>query len=270
MLVRVFVGCSDYFLFLCVFGGQITFCMIRLIPSIAVLGGQCVRLVQGDYSKVEPYADSPLTVAEQFADHGIEEVHFIDLDGAREGRVVNLDSLELITGHTQLKVNFGGGVTTDGDCAKLYEYGVKMITVGSLALTNPKLFAGWLISYGRDRIALSADAKDRRIQIKGWQTSTDVDLMNHIEHYYNRTVQYVKCSDVSRDGSLQGPNFDIYTEIQRRFPELRVLASGGISSLDDIKRLNDLGVYGAVFGKAFYKKQITMAQIDQFLASQPT
>lgn len=240
--------------------------MIDLVPSISVYDGKCVRLIQGDYSKQIAYEESPLEFANRFEEHGVKKVHLIDLEGTKAGQVVNYESLDMIASHTGLEVNFGGGIHTDGDVQKAYEYGAKIITVGSMAYTNRKLFGSWLFSHGRDRIMLSADAKDGKIRIGGWQKETELDLMEHVEYYYERAVQYVKCSDVARDGLTQGPNFAIYQAIKERFPEIRLYASGGVGSMDDIKRLEDLGVDGVIFGKAFYDQKITLKDLDKFLS----
>lgn len=242
--------------------------MIEIIPSLSVADNKCVRLSQGDYDKPVVYGEQPLTIAQRFEENGIKQIHLIDLDGAKSGQVRNLDVLELISGHTNLDINYGGGISTDGDVQKVREYGAKMITVGSLAHSNPKLFASWIISFGRDIICLSADAwKGGKIQVRGWQTSTDVDLFEHIDFFYNRSVQYVKCSDVERDGLLDGPNFKLYEKLMKDYPELKVFASGGVSSIDDIKRLNDLGVHGVIFGRAYYENQISLNEIDKFMSN---
>lgn len=240
--------------------------MIDIIPSLSVIGGKCVRLSQGDYKNKTVYDESPIDIAKKFEDNGITKIHLIDLEGAKAGRVINYDILELICGHTNLEVNFGGGINTDGDINKVFEYGAKMITVGSLAIKNKNLFTSWLISYGRQKVVLSADALDRKIQIKGWQKKTDIDLLDHIEYYFERSIQYVKCSDVSRDGLLQGSSIDIYKDILKRFPELKLFASGGVSSLDEIKALEEVGVHGVIVGKAIYEEQITLSEIHQFFA----
>jgi phosphoribosylformimino-5-aminoimidazole carboxamide ribotide isomerase len=241
--------------------------MIEIIPSISVLNNQCVRLTQGNYSKQVVYGEQPLVIAQRFEEHGIRRVHLIDLDGAKAGKGVNFDALQLIAAHTSLDVNYGGGVSTDGDIAKVMEYGAKRVTVGSLAYRNRDLFSSWIISYGRDVICLSADARDGKIQIGGWQQTTEIDLFDHIDYFYNRSVQYIKCSDVGRDGLLQGPNLEMYRQLMARFPEAKILASGGVSSIDDIKRLRDVGVYAVIFGRAYYENRISLNEIERFMAN---
>ena len=240
--------------------------MIEIIPSISIIGGKVVRLAQGNYKNQTEYSKSPIDVAKKFEDAGIKKIHLIDLDGTKKGKVVNYDALGLICGHTDLHVDFGGGVITDGDMMKVFEYGAKTVTVGSLAIKNKSLFSSWIISYGRQKITLSADAKEGKIQIRGWQTNTETDLMEHIDYYYNRSILYVKCSDVTKDGLLAGPAFDIYQQIIAKFPGIKLLASGGISSIDDIKKLEDIGVYGAIIGRAYYENKISIKEIATFIS----
>ncbi|MBT32056.1 MAG: 1-(5-phosphoribosyl)-5-((5-phosphoribosylamino)methylideneamino)imidazole-4-carboxamide isomerase [Thalassobius sp.] len=241
--------------------------MIQIIPSISIIGGKVVRLAQGNYKNRIEYEESPIDIAQKFEDHGIKNVHVIDLDGTKKGSVVNYDALGLICGHTNLEVNFGGGVNTDGDMMKVFEYGAKSVTVGSLAIKDPSLFSSWIISYGRRKITLSADALNGKIRIRGWQTKTETDLMDHISNYYDKSILYVKCSDVAKDGLLEGPSFGIYKEILEKFSGIKLLASGGISSLDDIKKLEDMGVYAAIIGKAYYENKITLKEISQYLSN---
>lgn len=246
--------------------------MIKIIPSISIINGKCVRLSQGNFQKVVEYGERPLEIASRFEEHGISTIHLIDLEGAKDGKGKgeNWDALQNITGHTKLRVNFGGGINTDGDVQKVLEYNASSFTVGSLAATNKRLFTSWIMSYGRDRVVLSADAFNGKIQVRGWQKSTDIDLMEHLDYYYQRSIQYVKCSDVSLDGMLDGPNFELYKEIGKRFPEIKLLASGGVSSIDDIKKLNDLGLYGVIFGRAYYENKISLTEIEKFISNLTT
>ena len=239
--------------------------MIKIIPSLSVSDNQVVRLVQGDYNRPVVYGEQPLTIAHRFEEHGIKEIHLIDLDGARASKVRNLDALELVAGHSNLEINYGGGITTDGDVQKVIEYGAKTVTVGSLAYSNKELFSSWIMSFGRETMCLSADAWGGKIRVKGWQDSTELDLFEHVEYFYERSIKYVKCSDVERDGLLEGPNFKLYEELMKRFPEINIMASGGVSTIDDIKALNDLGVYGVIFGRAYYENRISLNEIDKFM-----
>lgn len=239
--------------------------MIQIIPSIAIAEGKVIRLEQGDFSKEKVYHQTPVDLAKGFEDHGIEVVHLVDLDGARRGQPVNYHILETIAGHTNLKIDFTGGINTDGDISKAYEYGASYITAASVAVNRKELFASWIVSYGREKITLGADALDGKIAIRGWQKNTDVDIFDHIDYFYSRGLKYVKTTDIARDGVMQGPAFELYQEIINRFEDICVLASGGVRNLDDIKRLNDMGVFAVIFGKAFYEGNITLNDLDQFL-----
>ncbi|MCU0450441.1 MAG: 1-(5-phosphoribosyl)-5-[(5-phosphoribosylamino)methylideneamino] imidazole-4-carboxamide isomerase [Bernardetiaceae bacterium] len=240
--------------------------MIQIIPSLSVLGGKAVRLSQGNYDQKVVYTERPLEVAERFEEHGITRLHLIDLDGARTGNVANYDALEMIAHHTSLAIDFGGGISNDGVVAKAFEYGAKMVTVGSLAVTNPDLVAEWLVSYGRSKVILSADVDQGKIMVRGRQKGTDLDLFSFIEHFYEKSLCYVKCADNHHDGMMDGPNLALYKALLGQFPDLKLFASGGVGSLDDIKRLEDLGVYGVIVGKAIYEGRITLKQLEGHLA----
>jgi len=242
--------------------------MIQVIPSIAIRNGKVVKMRKGDPSSEKSYDENPLDLAKRFEDHGIEVVHLVDLDGAAKGSPVNWFALEAISGHTDLKVDFTGGISTDGDISKAYEFGADYITAASIAVTNPELFASWIISYGREKITLGADVVDRKskdLLYRGWRSKSELKLFEHLEYFYSRGLKYVKSTDVSRDGVLEGPAFDFYEEIIAAFPEICVLASGGVRGVDDIKRLNDIGVFGVIFGKAFYEGILDLKEIEQFL-----
>ncbi|CAE7238506.1 hisA [Symbiodinium microadriaticum] len=207
------------------------------------------------YLKVEPTLK---------IEHGVKRVHLVDLDGARKGAIVNHGALELITGHTKLKVNYAGGIHTDGDVTLAFEYGAESITAATIAAYNSDLFSSWIMSYGRERIALGADCLDRMIKVGGWQRSTRINIMDHVAYFYNRGLKYVKTTDINRDGVLAGPAFDLYRELINEFPGLCIFASGGIRNMDDIQELEDLGLYGVIFGRAFYEGAITLKEIEQF------
>jgi len=239
--------------------------MIQIIPSIAIAEGKVIRLEQGDFSKEKVYEQTPIDLAKSFEDHGIEVVHLVDLDGARRGQPVNYHILEAISGHTNLKVDFTGGIHTDGDISKAYEYGASYITAASVAVGRKELFASWIISYGREKITLGADALDGKISIRGWQKNTDVDIFEHIQYFYNRGLKYVKTTDIAKDGLMQGPAFDLYQQIIDKFEDICVLASGGVRNIDDIKRLNDMGVFAVIFGKAFYEGSLNLKDLESFL-----
>jgi phosphoribosylformimino-5-aminoimidazole carboxamide ribotide isomerase len=237
-----------------------------LVPSISIIKGRIARLKQGDYSKEKIYDDSPIDVATQFEEHGIERVHLIDLDGAKSGATINYDILRMVSGYTELKINFTGGLHTDGDVLKAFEYGAESITAASVAILNKEQFSNWVMSYGREKIALAADSLHGKIQIAGWQKETEIDLFEHIEYFYNRGLKYLKTTDITKDGALEGPSFDLYKGLVKSFPDLCIFASGGVRDIDDIKKLEELGVYGVIFGKAFYENRITLKDIDTYLA----
>jgi phosphoribosylformimino-5-aminoimidazole carboxamide ribotide isomerase len=195
-------------------------------------------------------------------------VHLVDLDGSEKGHPVNWHVLEAIAGHTDLKVDFTGGVVTDGDISKAFEYGAAYITAASVAVTDPELFASWIISYGREKITLGADVINRQTKellFRGWQSKSQSTLFDHLEYFYSRGLKYVKSTDVSHDGVLEGPAFEFYAEILKRFPDASILASGGVRGVDDIKRLNDMGIFAVIFGKAFYEGILKLNDLEQFL-----
>lgn len=242
--------------------------MIQVIPSIAIRKGNVVKMRKGDPTSEKAYDENPLDLAKRFEDHGIEVVHLVDLDGAEKGRPINWHVLEAIAGHTDLKIDFTGGISTDGDISKAYEFGADYITAASIAVTDPELFASWIISYGREKMTLGADVinKDtKELLFRGWQAKSHLTLYEHLDYFYSRGLKYVKSTDVSRDGVLEGPAFDFYADIIKTFPEICVLASGGIRGIDDIKRLNDMGVFAVIFGKAYYEGVLKLEDVEQFL-----
>lgn len=245
--------------------------MIQVIPSIAIRKGKVVKMRKGDPSSEKEYEENPLDLAKRFGDHGIEVIHLVDLDGAERGSPVNWHVLEAIAGYTDLKIDFTGGISTDGDISKAFEYGADYITAASVAVTDPDLFASWIVSYGREKMTLGADVVDRNTKellYRGWRTKSHVTLFDHLEYFYSRGLKYVKSTDVSRDGVLEGPAFDFYQEIVDSFPEICVLASGGVRGVDDIKRLSDIGIFAVIFGKAYYEGILKLKDLEQFLVKQ--
>jgi phosphoribosylformimino-5-aminoimidazole carboxamide ribotide isomerase len=239
--------------------------MINLYPSISILNGKVTRLTGGDYSQEKEYEKSPVDFARMFEDIGIKVVHLVDLEGAIKESPVAYSILETIAGHTNLEIEFAGGVRTDGDIMKLFELGAKYIAVSSIAAKNRELFASWLISYGREKISLSADASDGKLMIKGWQKKTDIDLYEFITYFYDRGLKFLKVTDVTRDGTMVGPNFDLYKDLVKQFPNAKIFASGGVRSADDIRKLEDTGVYAVIFGKAFYEEKLTLDDLKTFI-----
>jgi phosphoribosylformimino-5-aminoimidazole carboxamide ribotide isomerase len=245
--------------------------MIQVIPSIAIRQGKVVKMRKGDPASEKVYPENPVDLAKRFADHGIEVVHLVDLDGATRGAPVNYHIIEQIAGYTNLKIDFTGGISTDGDISKAYEAGAEFITASSIAIANPELFASWLITYGREKITLGADVTDvttKRLLFRGWQKRSELTLFEHLDYFYTRGLKYVKSTDVSRDGVLEGPAFGFYQELRDRFPELCILASGGVRGVDDIKRLNDMGLFAVIFGKAYYEGILKLKDLEQFIVQQ--
>lgn len=242
--------------------------MIQVIPSIAIRKGRVVKMRKGDPLSEKSYDENPLDLARRFEDHGIEVVHVVDLDGAEKGSPQNYHVVEAISGYTDLKIDFTGGISTDGDISKAYESGADYITASSIAVSNPELFASWIITYGREKMTLGADVTDiqsKTIAFRGWQKKAELTLFEHLAYFYDRGLKYVKSTDISRDGVLEGPAFSFYEELRGQFPELSILASGGVRGVDDIKRLNDMGIFAVIFGKAYYEGILKLKDLEQFL-----
>ncbi|HLT07368.1 MAG TPA: 1-(5-phosphoribosyl)-5-[(5-phosphoribosylamino)methylideneamino] imidazole-4-carboxamide isomerase [Cyclobacteriaceae bacterium] len=244
--------------------------MFEIIPAIWIYEGKCVRLTRGDFKTGEIISTNPLQLARSFEEHGMSQVHLVDLDGAKRREPKNYHILETIAGHTNLMIDFTGGISTDGDVNKAFEYGAKTITASSLAARNPEKFTQWIISYGRERIKLAADINpaDYKIKVEGWMRKTEIDLFDHITYFFDRGLKYLKCSDISRDGVMDGPNLELYKQVCERFPDMKLIAAGGVRSADDFRRLKKLGISGVIFGSAFYENKITIEDIDAFLAEQ--
>jgi phosphoribosylformimino-5-aminoimidazole carboxamide ribotide isomerase len=242
--------------------------MIQVIPSIAIRRGKVVKMRKGDPASEKAYDENPLDLAKRFEDHGIDVVHLVDLDGAERGSPKNFHVLEAMANHTDLKIDFTGGISTDGDISSAYEFGADYITASSIAITNPELFASWVVSFGREKITLSADVTDvqtKQVAFRGWAKKSELTLYEHLQFFYDKGLKYAKCTDISRDGVLEGPDFVFYREILERFPDLKVLASGGVRGVDDIQQLNDMGVFAVIFGKAYYEGLINLKELEKFL-----
>ena len=239
--------------------------MIELIPAIDIIDGKCVRLSQGDYNTQKVYNESPLEVAKEFEANGIRRLHVVDLDGAKSSHIVNYKVLDQLAGHTSLTIDFGGGIKTDEDLTIAFEYGAQMVTLGSIAVKNPDLFKSWLHKFGAEKIILGADVKDNRISVNGWKEESQQELMPFLTDYTNEGVNKVLCTDISRDGMLQGPSIELYKQVMQRFPSMHLIASGGVSCLDDIIRLDEAGIPAVVFGKALYEGRITWKDLKRFM-----
>lgn len=239
--------------------------MIELVPAIDMIEGKCVRLTQGDYDTQKIYNESPLEVAKQFQDAGVTRLHMVDLDGAKAGHIVNYRMLEKVASHTDLSIDFGGGLKSDDDLHIAFDCGAQMVTGGSIAVKNPDLFLSWIIRYGSERIILGADAKEKKIAISGWKEGTAIDLIPFIKDYQSKGISKVICTDIARDGMLQGPAVKLYQEMQQEMPGLYVIASGGVSSMGDIERLEEANIPAVIFGKAIYEGRISLKEIETFI-----
>ena len=235
--------------------------MIELIPAIDIIEGQCVRLTKGDYDQKTVYRDSPAEVAKEFEEIGFKRLHVVDLDGAKSKHIVNSDVLHRITTDTQLVVDFGGGIKTDEDIEKAFTAGASMVTIGSIAVTNPDLFMGWLEKYGAERIILGADVRHGKVSINGWKEDSSEDLLPFLKKYVDAGVKNVLCTEISKDGTLTGPAIELYQSMMTAYPELHLIASGGVSSIDDIKALEAAGIPAVVFGKAIYEGKINLNEL---------
>lgn len=235
--------------------------MIELIPAIDIIGGQCVRLTKGDYAQKTVYCDSPAEVAQEFERLGFKRLHVVDLDGAKSKHIVNEAALRAITEKTQLEVDFGGGIKTDEDIEKAFAAGAQMVTVGSIAVTQPDLFLGWLKKYGAERMILGADVRDGKISINGWKEDSTEDLLPFLRKYIDAGVRNVLCTEISKDGTLAGPAIDLYRRVMEAYPELHLIASGGVSCKEDIMALNEAGIPAVVFGKAIYEGRINLTEL---------
>ncbi|MDR1601428.1 MAG: 1-(5-phosphoribosyl)-5-[(5-phosphoribosylamino)methylideneamino] imidazole-4-carboxamide isomerase [Tannerella sp.] len=238
--------------------------MIELVPAIDLIDGKCVRLTQGDYNSKKIYSEDPLEVAQAFEDCGIGRLHVVDLDGAREGRIVNYRVLEKLALKTSLAIDFGGGLKHDCDVEIAFECGAQMVTGGSIAVREPEKFISWLNRYGNGKIILGADARDGKIAVDGWQHTTDKMLVPFIESYFHKGIRSVICTDISRDGMLQGPATALYGKIREALPEIFLTASGGIGCIDDIVQLDEAGIPAVIFGKAIYEGRIRLNDLLRF------
>lgn len=238
---------------------------MRIIPAIDIIDGKCVRLSRGDYATKKVYNEDPLEVAKMFEGIGIRYLHLVDLDGARSRHIVNHAILERIATRTSLSVDFGGGLKTDQDLRIAFESGAQQVTGGSVAVSAPETFAGWLLAYGPDRIILGADAREEKIAISGWQEESSLELLPFITGYREKGVKYAICTDISRDGMLDGPAFDLYRRILERVPGLQLIASGGISNISELPELAEIGCEGTIIGKAIYENRISLKELERFL-----
>lgn len=238
---------------------------MKIIPAIDIIGGKCVRLTQGDYTRKTVYNESPLEVAKQFEAIGIERLHLVDLDGAKTGKVINLRVLETIARHTKLIIDFGGGIKQDADIENVFNTGAAIATIGSIAVKKPEIFYTWVKKYGTEKILLGADVKNEKIAISGWLEETQISIFDFIALNSAAGIKNVFCTDISKDGLLHGPALDLYKNIIAKNPGISLIASGGISNIKDVFDLQEAGCTGAIIGKAIYENKITMKELQEYV-----
>lgn len=242
---------------------------MRIIPAIDIIDGKCVRLSKGDYNTKKIYNENPLEVAKEFEAHGIKSLHLVDLDGAKSSHIVNYKILEKIASNTNLKIDFGGGLKSDKDLEIAFESGAHQITGGSIAVKNKDIFLSWIEKYGSKKIILGADAKDEKVAISGWLEESNEKLIPFINSYLQEGLQYVICTDISKDGMLEGPSFNLYEKILAQTSNnkktIKLIASGGISTFDELPRLAEMGCEGTIIGKAIYENKISLKQLESFI-----
>jgi len=241
--------------------------VIEIIPAIDLIDGKCVRLSQGDYAQKTVYNENPLEVAKMFADAGIRRLHLVDLDGAKAHHIVNHKVLERITSGTDLVVDFGGGLKSDDDLRIAFECGASMVTGGSIAVKNPDVFSSWISKFGTEKIILGADVKNEKIAVGGWLETTELELLPFIKEYIRQGINKIICTDISKDGMLQGPALELYKKMLAAQPDMYLIASGGVSSIRDIELLHEAAVPAVITGKAIYEGRITLKELSQFIVN---
>lgn len=237
---------------------------MQIIPAIDIIDGKCVRLTQGDYQQKKVYNEDPLEVAQQFEDAGLTRLHLVDLDGAKASRIINHKVLERLAANTGLHIDFGGGLKSDEDVRIAFESGARQITGGTVAVKNPELFEGWLQNYGSDKVILGSDVKDGLVAVSGWQEKSKLELFPFLKDYLEKGVRYTICTDVSKDGLLAGSALGLYQKIRAEFPELHLIASGGVTSMAEVEKLAAIGCFGAIIGKAIYEQKISLKELQEF------
>lgn len=238
---------------------------MRIIPAIDIIEGQCVRLTQGDYSQKKIYHSNPVEVAKEFEDNGIKYLHLVDLDGAKSNTIVNWKTLEKICNETNLKVDFGGGIKTDEAIKLAFECGASQITGGSIAVKNEQLFSDWIDDFGAEKIILGADVMNEKIAVAGWLEKTDLNLFDFLNAYVQKGIEYVICTDISKDGLLQGTSIELYQKIMQQFPNLKLIASGGVTAIGELDKLVEINVEGVIIGKAIYENKISLKELQKYV-----
>jgi len=238
---------------------------MKIIPAIDIIDGKCVRLTQGDYAQKKIYNEDPLEVAKEFEGAGITNLHLVDLDGAKASKIINYKILEKIASETNLKIDFGGGLKSNEDLKIAFDSGANQITGGTIAVKNPELFLSWLQNYGSEKIILGADVKNGKIATNGWQEESDIELLDFLEIYLEGGIEYVICTDIARDGLLQGSAIDLYKKIIMEFPEIKLIASGGVVNMEELEKLKSMKLHGAIIGKAIYEQKIKLTELTNFI-----
>ena len=238
---------------------------MRIIPAIDIIEGKCVRLTKGDYATQKIYNEDPLEVAKAFEDRGVTFLHLVDLDGAKAKSIVNFKVLEKLAANTGLKIDFGGGLKSDADLKIAFECGAQQITGGSVAVNNPEMFKRWVVEYGSDKIILGADVKGDFIAVNGWMDTSEESIVPFVKKYRKAGVEYVVCTDISKDGMLEGPAFALYESLLLAFPKIKLIASGGVSDISELPLLADLGCNGVIIGKAIYEKKISLEYLESYI-----
>ncbi len=236
-----------------------------IIPAIDLIDGKCVRLKQGDYAQKTEYHADPLVVAQSYEAIGVQRLHLVDLDGAKQKKIVNHAILEKIASKTRLKVDFGGGIRTEKDAQKVFDYGASQLTVGSLAVKKPEIFQGWITKFGAEKLILGADVRAEKITVAGWLETTEVSVFEFIENYVQQGIRHVLCTDVSRDGMMTGTAEELYQQILVQIPDTKLIASGGVKDTSDLERLTKIGVNAIIIGKALYENTISLQELKRFL-----
>jgi phosphoribosylformimino-5-aminoimidazole carboxamide ribotide isomerase len=239
---------------------------MRIIPAIDIIEGKCVRLSQGDYNRKTVYNEDPLEVAQQFEDAGIRYLHLVDLDGAKAGKIINWKVLESIANHTQLIIDVGGGIKTEEDLKVVLSSGAKQANIGSLAVSKPDVVFDWINRFGSEVIILSADVKGNQVAVAGWMENSGIELNDLMRKYVENGLRYVVCTDISKDGMLQGPSIDLYKQLLTDFPAVQLIASGGVATIEDVDTLNTIGVNGVIIGKAIYEGRIKLSELGRFIS----
>ena len=240
---------------------------MKIIPAIDIIDGKCVRLSKGNYNSQITYNQNPLEVAKTYEDHGIEFLHLVDLDGAKSNHIINYSILEIIASKTNLKIDFGGGIKTENDVNLAFNSGANQVTCGSVAVKQPEIFCEWILNYGSEKIILGADVRGNYVATDGWINTSNHSIFDFINFYKNKGIETVTCTDISKDGMLEGPSFKLYSKIIDAY-NINLLASGGVSEYDDILKLDDMGCYGIIIGKAIYENKISLKQLENFILKQ--